>query len=201
VIWTGGDDLPRGEAPLDELAAWHSLDARRWVGEFNWKLGVNAFLETYHFKIAHRTGIAPHFVGNRLLIDHLGEEHLRLALPRSVFAKPGEPRARVSFVYFLFPCSFVSILPDHASFISFLPDGLARTRVESHLYVPEGFQARREYWDRNAALFAQTIREDLELAASIQRGLDADASDTFRFGAFEYGLTHFHRALARLIAT
>jgi phenylpropionate dioxygenase-like ring-hydroxylating dioxygenase large terminal subunit len=212
VIWTGGDSdeslaalLPRGEGALDELSTWRSHDARQWVGEFNWKLGVNAFLETYHFKVAHRTGIAPRFVGNRLLIDPIGEEHLRLSLPRSTFLEVGLDaaglRAVVSHVYFVFPCSFVSILPDHASFIAFLPDGLGRTRVESHLYVPRDFQARRAYWDRNAALFAQTIREDLALATSIQRGIDADSTDTFTFGAFEHGLAHFHRALARLVAT
>jgi phenylpropionate dioxygenase-like ring-hydroxylating dioxygenase large terminal subunit len=214
VIWIGGDSdealaatlrSTRDEPELSRLSRTRALDARRWTGEFNWKLGVNAFLETYHFKVAHTTGIAPHFVWNRLLIDPLGE-HLRLSLPRTSLLKRLESlervelRTNVSYVYFIFPCSFISVLPDHASFITFLPDGLTRTQVESHLFVPaESLDEKREYWDKNAALFAQTIREDLALAASIQKGIDAEPTDHFTFATFEHGIAHFRSTLERLL--
>jgi phenylpropionate dioxygenase-like ring-hydroxylating dioxygenase large terminal subunit len=216
VVWAGGESdaalaatlhETRDEPELVRLGGMRAFDVRRWNGEFNWKLGVNAFLETYHFKVAHKTGIAPHFVWNRLLIDRLGE-HLRLALPRTSFlgqlelpVERCELRPHVSYVYFVFPCSFISILPDHASFITFLPDGPSRTQVETHLIVPAGSpdDGRRDYWEKNAALFAQTVREDLALAASIQKGIDAEPTDTFTFARFEHGIARFREVLGRLV--
>ncbi len=104
-------------------------------------------------------------------------------------------------VYFLFPCSFLSILPDHASFISFHPDGVDRTHVESHLFVPEGSAERPpSYCEKNAALFAQTVAEDSALCASIQRGIAHDSGGSFTFATFEHGLVHFRDALRRLTA-
>jgi phenylpropionate dioxygenase-like ring-hydroxylating dioxygenase large terminal subunit len=219
TIWIGGEGEAAPEsclAPLREepelarLAPLRAFDCRRWIGEFNWKLGVNGFLETYHFKVAHKTGIAPHFLWNRMLVDPLGE-HLRLTLPRSTIARPdalpleswgdAELRSQVSLVYFLFPCTFISILPDHASFITFVPDGPSRTQVESHVLVPEGADTTDAYWEKNAALFRQTITEDNALSASIQRGIAAEPTDTFTFATFEQGIAHFRAALDRLVGT
>lgn len=209
MIWAGGPSeahLSAALAPLADESTLKSLDGARvldermWPGEFNWKLGVSGFLETYHFKVAHKSGIAPHFSWNRILIDEFAE-NLRLTLPRSTVSKQPdildrEPfRDHVTFVYFVFPCSFISILPDHASFITFLPDGLGRTHVESHIFVPH--DGDEDYWQKNAALFAQTITEDMALAESIQRGIAAEPTDTFTFATFEHAIAHFHHALAR----
>lgn len=210
MVWIGGAseaDLRAALAPLADEPTLRSLDGERalderiWPGNFNWKLGVSGFLETYHFKVAHKTGIAPHFSGNRILIDEFGK-NLRITVPRSTVMKQpdildcGPLRDHVTFVFFVFPCSFISILPDHASFITFLPDELESTSVESHVFVPhEGDEA---YWRKNAALFAQTITEDMALAASIQRGIAEEPTDTFTFATFEHAIAHFHRGLARL---
>ena len=211
MLWVGGAseaDLRDELAPLAAEPALTSLDRERvldertWPGDFNWKLGVSGFLESYHFKVAHKTGIAPHFSWNRVLIDELGA-NLRLTVPRStVIKQPAildrEPlRNNVTIIYFVFPCSFISILPDHASFITFLPDGLRNTRVESHVLVPH--EGDEVYWQKNAALFAQTITEDMALAASIQRGIAEDPTDIFTFATFEHAIAHFHRALARRV--
>ncbi len=218
IVWVCPDSEPDLSASFAEirdeieglhLESYRVVDARRWPGDFNWKFGVSAFLETYHFKIAHTTGIAPHFIWNRILIDSFGD-NARLTLPRTSIAEQfatlpadrWELRAHVSFVYFLFPCSFLSILPDHASFISFVPDGLGKTRVESWLLVPEAElegAAARTYWDKNAALFAQTVAEDVALASSIQRGVAAGQGGSFLFATFEHGIAHFRDSLERLL--
>jgi phenylpropionate dioxygenase-like ring-hydroxylating dioxygenase large terminal subunit len=210
MVWIGGTseaDLNTALAPLaDELALQglgreRVLDERVWQGGFNWKLGVSGFLEAYHFKVAHKTGIAAHFAWNRVLIDQFGN-NLRMTVPRTtIMRQPDildrEPfRNHVSFIYFVFPCSFISILPDHASFITFLPDGLGSTSVESHVFVPH--QGDDVYWQKNAALFAQTITEDMVLAASIQRGIVEEPTDVFTFATFEHPIAHFHRTLAQL---
>jgi phenylpropionate dioxygenase-like ring-hydroxylating dioxygenase large terminal subunit len=210
MLWTGGTseaDLRTalaplaGEPPLQDLDRERVLDERTWPGGFNWKLGVSGFLESYHFKVAHKTGIAPHFSWNRILIDELGP-NLRITVPRSAVVKQpdlldqGPIRNHVTFVYFVFPCSFISILPDHASFITFLPDGLGNTAVESQVFVPR--RGDDGYWQKNAALFAQTISEDMALAESIQRGIVEEPTDIFTFATFEYAIAHFHRELARL---
>jgi phenylpropionate dioxygenase-like ring-hydroxylating dioxygenase large terminal subunit len=205
---TASPELERLESELArlELGSHQVVDARRVSGAFNWKLGVNSFLETYHFKVAHRTGIAPHFVNNRILVDAFGES-LRLTLPRTSFVEQmtklpfdaWELRPHVSFVYFIFPCSFLSVLPDHASFITFLPDGLARTCVESHIFVPEDTRRSDEYWEKNAALFQQTVAEDIALSESIQRGLGA-REQIFTFATFENALAHFRASVQRIVA-
>lgn len=210
LLWIGGAseaDLWAALAPLAGEPALESLDRERvlderiWPGEFNWKLGVSGFLEAYHFKFAHKTGIARHFSWNRVLIDELGN-NLRMTVPRSTVMKQpdllnnGPFRNHVTTIYFVFPCSFFSILPDHASFITFLPDGLGSTNVESHILVPQ--KGDDAYWQKNAALFAQTITEDMALAESIQRGIAEEPTDIFTFATFEHAIGHFHRALARL---
>ena len=210
MLWIGGAseaDLRAVLAPLADEPALQDLDRERvlderiWPGGFNWKLGVSGFLEAYHFKVAHKTGIAPHFAWNRILIDEFGQ-NLRITVPRSAVVKQpdlldhGRLRSHVTFVYFVFPCSFISILPDHASFITFLPDGLGNTSVESHVLVPR--RGDDGYWQKNAALFAQTITEDMALAESIQRGIVEEPTDIFTFATFEHAIAHFHRELARL---
>ncbi len=210
MLWIGGTseaDLRAALAPLADEPTLTSLDRERvlderiWAGDFNWKLGVSGFLEAYHFKFAHKTGIAPHFSWNRFLFNELGN-NLQLTVPRSTVVKQpdildqGPLRHHVTFIYFVFPCSFISILPDHASFITFLPDRLGGTRVESHVFVPH--EGDEVYWQKNAALFAQTITEDMALAESIQRGIDGEPTDTFTFATFEHAIAHFHRRLARL---
>jgi phenylpropionate dioxygenase-like ring-hydroxylating dioxygenase large terminal subunit len=211
MLWAGGAseaDLRAALAPLAAEPALIGLDRERvlderfWPGDFNWKLGVSGFLESYHFKVAHKTGIAPHFSWNRVLIDELSE-NLRLTVPRSTAVRQPdlldrEPlRNNVTTIYFVFPCSFFSILPDHASFITFLPDGLGRTRVESHVWIPH--EGDELYWQKNAALFRQTITEDMALAASIQRGIAEDPTDIFTFATFEHAIAHFHHELGRLV--
>jgi phenylpropionate dioxygenase-like ring-hydroxylating dioxygenase large terminal subunit len=190
-----------------DLGSYRAADSTSWPAPFNWKIGVNAFLETYHFKVAHSTGIAPHFVWNRILLDSFGDD-VRITLPRTSIAQHlatvppegWELRSHVTFVYFLFPCSFLSILPDHASFISFVPEGLARSRVESWLLVPEDRLAddsSSTYWHRNAKLFAQTVAEDVALASSIQRGISAGQGGSFLFATYEHGIAHFRESLRR----
>lgn len=211
ILWIGGTseaDLNAALAPIADEPSLKSLDSARilderiWPGGFNWKLGVSGFLEAYHFKVAHKTGIAPHFAWNRILIDEFGD-NLRITVPRSnVMKQPdildrGPFRNHATFVYFVFPCSFISILPDHASFITFLPDGLGNTCVESHVFVPH--EGDEVYWQKNAALFAQTIAEDMALAASIQRGIAGEPTEIFTFASFEHAIAHFHRGLARLV--
>jgi phenylpropionate dioxygenase-like ring-hydroxylating dioxygenase large terminal subunit len=215
MVWIGGESeaalgeclRPLAEEPeLLRLGACRVVDSRRWSGAFNWKLGVNGFLETYHFKVAHKNGIAPHFLWNRLLVDPLGENQ-RLTLPRSSILKqlatlPAERwefRTHASFVYFIFPCTFISILPDHASFITFLPDGIEKTHIESHIFVPENATPDDQYWERNAALFRQTITEDMALSESIQTGIEGEATDSFTFATFEQAIAHFRDALVRLV--
>ena len=90
--------------------------------------------------------------------------------------------------------------------ISFVPDGVSRTKVEAHLFVPRGAagstaERSRSHWERNAALFRQTVREDLALSESIQRGISSGREGAFVFGTFEHGLAHFRAALLRLAPT
>ena len=52
----------------------------------------------------------------------------------------------------------------------------------------------------NHRFTVQTLEEDFELAAEIQRGLATGANEVLRFGRFEDALTAWHARLERRLA-
>jgi phenylpropionate dioxygenase-like ring-hydroxylating dioxygenase large terminal subunit len=211
MVWTvltphGGAALAAfdGFAPelerlsLDGHRLFHH-ETREWA--FNWKLGVDAALETYHFSSVH-TAIARVFLQTMAIFDRTGD-NARMIFPRKRILgvqSLEEVVDQVHINYFFFPATFVLKLPDHTILFRYLPLDARTTRLEWFMLIPAGAEPGQEIWRSNADVFSNVALEDALIAESTQRGLSARAPATFTFTNIEPGVAAFHSALEQAIA-
>lgn len=167
----------------------------------NWKLLAEAGLESYHFKVAHRDTIGPHFHDNLSSYQMCGP-HIRSVLARtttdSLPAERGEPwsiRAHTNVLFTLFPNSQFILTQDHVAWMVFEPVSEARTTIILTTLVPatEATPDKAEHWRRNHKISCATLGEDFEIAAQVQAGFASGANDLLTFGRYEGALDRFNR--------
>jgi len=193
-------------------AAAASPHERRFVQPSNWKLVLDANLESYHFQYAHRATIAHLFHDNLVQQQSFGRHQRIVLAKRSIVQAEAEaPGAaptwerlgrHCNIIYFFFPATFLLWEGDHVNGFSVTPDTLATSACASWMLVPGADHGRRaaEHWSRNWKIFWDAIDEDFALAASMQRGLASGANRSLRFGRNEFACELFERALDELIA-
>lgn len=216
-VWLGltpgaGLDLPEFLGPLDdELASlkfdsftFYAGEARSW--RFNWKTGVEAFLENYHFATLHKRSTSRIFFNNVTVLDTLGR-HIRavapkLSLPalRDLPERDWDLRPHATLLYVLFPgtCLFVEKL--HASVVRMIPEGPAATRVRIDHVVGRDGLAYREHWNRNIELFTSAVLEDLDMCESMTAGFAALPDRRIVFGRNEAGCVAFRNMVDGAVA-
>jgi phenylpropionate dioxygenase-like ring-hydroxylating dioxygenase large terminal subunit len=181
---------------------------RRW--NFNWKLGVDGGLESYHFRYAHAKTIASFFFDNLLrYIDFA--PNARLTFPkRTMQSLPGTPeenwklREHANLLYFLFPNTFLLAQGDYTALLRMNPVSVKECDIEITMLIPERPQSEKaqRHWEKNRAIMIDALEEDFVLGEKIQSTLHSGANRFFTFGKNEFGLTHFHNELSqRLQAT
>ncbi|MFF6780665.1 SRPBCC family protein [Streptomyces sp. NPDC012510] len=214
-IWAGAADGERRglAAHLDPLGedfdGYRFEDDTIWsedrlTGRFNWKLGVEGFLEVYHFRSLHPDMKKYVFVPEVALFDQLGE-HARIVAPKREIREVRDTpaglrvlRPLVTVVYFVFPSTFVFVEKRHVTTlrISPLTPDTSEIRV-LHIAGQDGL-LRPETLRQNIALFTKVLSEDVAAAESIQRGLTS-APQKLLFGRNEVGLHYFRDSLCRAI--
>jgi phenylpropionate dioxygenase-like ring-hydroxylating dioxygenase large terminal subunit len=179
--------------------------ARTWHA--NWKVLVEAGLETYHFRIAHHDTISPMFHDDFLLRDRFGP-HQRMVLPRRTFAAlaagprpPGSLRVHANLVYFVFPNVTILAQADHLVVIESYPV----TAAESHVVVtmllagaPED-ERSRTFWEKNRHITLKVLDQDFNVCERVQEGIASGAIAETRLGRNEVGIAEFHRDIAGMI--
>lgn len=212
-----------GAELTDELAHWNLADVevkdRRTVdADFNWKIGVEAFLEPLHVPTIHSHTVHP-LVDIRASSMQSFGPHSRMALafrlPKAF--EPAGPQGRAALEsgvacpprlnriqrtsnlsYFLFPCTVLNFLPTHFTLYHMRPLSVARTRVTYELYGATATnEAQRAYYDSLRAGYDAILDEDLENLPWIQRGLGGGSVDHLALTAQERRIRHFHASLAR----
>jgi phenylpropionate dioxygenase-like ring-hydroxylating dioxygenase large terminal subunit len=189
------------------VASGHVYSPVDYVRELGWKLSLDIFLESYHLKTAHHDSIYPVFFDNLGLVELHGPHQRNVFPKRSIQELRDAPedtwllRKHANVLYHLFPNTLVLVQPDHAAVLHLWPDGPTRTRMTAYTLVPEPpvTEKAKKYWDANNAILYGATDEDFALGASIQAGLTSDANTHLVFGAFEHGLEHFHREIARRV--
>jgi phenylpropionate dioxygenase-like ring-hydroxylating dioxygenase large terminal subunit len=201
---TLGGELER--LGYDERAA--SPHERRFVQPSNWKLVLDANLESYHFQYAHRATIAHLFHDNLVQQESFGA-HQRIVLPKRSLAASGlgdvgwEQLGRhANIIYFFFPGTFLLWEGDHANAFNVAPRTVGSCAAASWMVVPARQHAERStiHWERNWTIFWEAIDEDFALAASMQAGLASGANATLAFGRNEFACDLFERAVDALVA-
>ena len=197
------DELER--LGYDATAA--SPHERRFVQPSNWKLVLDANLESYHFQYAHRATIAHLFHDNLVQQESFGR-HQRIVLPKRTLADA--PAADVSWellgrhsniIYFFFPATFLLWEGDHLNGFSVTPQSVSSCAAASWMLVPAAGHVKRsaEHWSRNWKIFWDAIDEDFALAASMQQGLASGANTALNFGRNEFACELFEREIDALI--
>lgn len=181
---------------MDEMAVIHQ-DAP--LHNANWKILVEGGIEAYHFKVAHRTTIGPHFEDNLSSYRMFGP-HMRSILMRTSMASLASKkrsnwslRDHAQVLYTLFPNTALLVQKDHIAWVNQEPLAAGQTQVRISTLAPKTDSDKAEHWARNHQITRTTLDEDFTIGESIQAGLASGANDTLIFGRFEGALDAFNR--------
>ncbi len=205
----------------DALALAPDLDAFALGGQFvyrrkthdvaaNWKLIIDAFLESYHVQRLHAATIASFFADGITAADTIGR-HQRAAVGRSDYLARidrddwASLRRAVTYTYQLFPASVLIVSPDYINLLIAMPQSVGRTLVEDVMLIPEepATNEAAAHWQRSWDLLDEGTfaSEDFRAAELGQQGLSSGAIDHVTLGTLEHGIVEFHRKLEDALAS
>lgn len=166
----------------------------------NWKLLLEAGLEAYHFRIAHKHTVGPHMMDNLSSYEMFGQ-NIRSVLPRTSLPSldPADRdnwdfRELANVVYTLFPSTQILTLQDHYAWICVEPTGPGKTIIRLATVAPAAdiTPEKADHWKRNHAISKATLSEDFDICADIQSGLASGANDALTYGRYEGALDRFN---------
>ncbi len=201
-VYLEGIDDDLESLSIDQMAI---AECHTETRKANWKILVEGGIEAYHFRVAHRTTIGPHFENNLSSYRQFGP-HLRSILPRTSMADLGSEahdkwrlRDHANVLYTVFPTSQLLVQQDHIVWISQEPISVGETRLRLATLVPQCRLADEAHWKRNHAITTATLLEDFDIGESIQAGVGSGANDSMLFGRFEGALDKFNCTVDRYL--
>jgi phenylpropionate dioxygenase-like ring-hydroxylating dioxygenase large terminal subunit len=176
----------------------------------NWKLALEAFLESYHFDYAHRDNLAHFYYGNVADITVMGR-HIRLSIPhksidelRSTPVDEWVPENHITLAYILFPGTILINSPQVLEFFQIVPVSVGQSVVRHACYarmdlaVPGNQEMFDMTWESAHSIVQ---RQDLPYGVTTAHAAVKDkAMPKFLFGANELALQHFHGVIRGAVA-
>ncbi|HEX9931650.1 MAG TPA: aromatic ring-hydroxylating dioxygenase subunit alpha [Allosphingosinicella sp.] len=217
LIWFARDaeaDFSDADALAPEFDAFglagHHLYRRR-VHDVaaNWKLVMDAFLESYHVQRLHSATIARFFADGITAGDRIGA-HQRSAVGRTDYVagldRQDWPalRAVITFAYQLFPATILIMSPDYVNLMVLMPQAVGRTLVEDFMLIPEPPRTaeEEEHWEKSWKILDEGVfaAEDYRAASLQQQGLASGSLQELTIGTLETGIHHFHQQVESALA-
>jgi len=215
LIWFAREeaDFTDAEALAPEFDAFglagHHL-YRRHVHDVaaNWKLVMDAFLESYHVQRLHASSIGKFFADGVTAADRIGI-HQRSAVGRTDHLARIDHhdwaalRSAITFAYQLFPATIIIMSPDYVNLMVLMPQAAGRTLVEDFMLIPEPPATAEEeaHWEKSWTLLdgGTFAGEDYRAAALGQEGLATGVVERLTLGTLETGIHHFHQQVERAL--
>ena len=206
---------PDGELDVDALLAGLSPEFESWdfgsmafVGDdsydmrLNWKLAMDTFGETYHFKVLHRNTLAADFHGNVQAYDVFGRNHRMTLCLKAIEELRHQPESSWQItggafpVYYLFPNVQLNVGENAIILVRAYPDPLDPGHSVSRISFyanPELLASDGDEVRMRLRFFGEVVRdEDYKVAESCQRGAEAGLQESVLFGRNEPALHHYH---------